>query len=629
MTPATGGFYNAGTVVNLTATAASGYQFSNWSGPVAAANSAATTVTMSAAETVTANFVSLTGITIQTNPAGLQFTVDGGAAQTAPQTLSLTQGSHTIAVATTQAGAAGTQYVFSAWSDGGAASHTITVTSSAATYTASFTTQYQLTTAASPAAGGTVTPATGGFYNAGTVVNLTATAASGYQFSSWSGSVAAANSAATTVTMSAAETVTANFVSLTGITIQTNPAGLQFTVDGGAVQTAPQTLNLTQGTHTIAVATTQAGAAGTQYVFSTWSDGGAASHTITVTSSAATYTASFTTQYQLTTSASPAAGGTVTPATGGFYNAGTVVNLTATAASGYQFSSWSGSVAAANSAATTVTMSAAETVTANFVSLTGITIQTNPAGLQFTVDGGAAQTAPQTLNLTQGTHTIAVATTQAGAAGTQYVFGTWSDGGAASHTITVTSSAATYTASFTTQYQLTTAASPAADGTVTPATGGFYNAGTVVNLTATAASGYQFSSWSGSVAAANSASTTVTMSAAETVTANFVSVDGHYHSDEPGGTAVHGGWGGRANGAADAQPDAGEPYHRGGDHAGGGGRYAVCVQHVERWRGGVAHHYGDRFGGDLHGQLHDAVSAHHGGFADGGRNGDTGHGRVL
>ena len=101
--------------------------------------------------------------------------------------------------------------------------------------------------------------------------------------------------------MSAAETVTANFVSLTGITIQTNPAGLQFTVDGGAVQTAPQTLNLTQGTHTIAVATTQAGAAGTQYVFSAWSDGGAASHTITVTGSAATYTASFTTQYQLTT----------------------------------------------------------------------------------------------------------------------------------------------------------------------------------------------------------------------------------------------------------------------------------------------------------------------------------------
>ncbi len=213
-------------VIKLGLDRLSGVYFDLNTPKVATANSAATTVTMGAAETVTANFVSLTGITIQTNPAGLQFTVDGGAAQTAPQTLSLTQGTHTIAVVTAQAGMAGTLYVFGAWSDGGAASHSMTVTSSAATYTASFTTQYQLTMAVSPAGSGTMTPATGGYYNAGTVVNLTATAASGYQFSSWSGSVAAANSAATTVTMSAAETVTANFASLTGITIQTNPTGL-------------------------------------------------------------------------------------------------------------------------------------------------------------------------------------------------------------------------------------------------------------------------------------------------------------------------------------------------------------------------------------------------------------------
>ena len=502
----------------------------------ASAGSASTTVTMSAAETVTANFVSLTGITIQTSPVGLQFTVDGGAAQTAPQTLNLTQGTHTIAVATTQAGPAGTpagtQYVFSAWSDGGAASHTITVGASAATYTASFTTQYQLTMAASPAAGGTVTPASGGFYAAGTPVAIGATAGSGYTFQNWTGSgVASAGSASTTVTLSAAETVTANFVSLTGITIQTSPVGLQFTVDGGAAQTAPQTLNLTQGTHTLAVAATQAGPAGTpagtQYAFSAWSDGGAASHTITVGASAASFTASFTTQYQLTLAASPAAGGTVTPASGGFYAAGTPVAIGATAGSGYTFQNWTGSgVASAGSASTTVTLSAAETVTANFVSLTGITIQTSPVGLQFTVDGGAAQTAPQTLNLTQGTHTLAVAATQAGPAGTpagtQYAFSAWSDGGAASHTITVGASAASYTASFTTQYQLTMAASPAAGGTVTPASGGFYAAGTPVAIGATAGSGYTFQNWTGSgVASAGSASTTVTMSAAETVTANF------------------------------------------------------------------------------------------------------------
>jgi len=42
-----------------------------------------------------------------------------------------------------------------------------------------------------------------------------------------------------------------------------------------------------------------------------------------------------------------------------------------------------------------------------------------------------------------------------------------------------------------------------------------------VNLTATANTGFAFSSWTGSVANANSASTTVTMSAPKSVTANF------------------------------------------------------------------------------------------------------------
>ncbi len=313
---------------------------------------------------------SLTAVTIQTSPTGLQFTVDGGAAQTAPQTLNLSQGGHTIAVATTQAGGAGTQYIFTSWSDGGQAAHSIIVGASPATYTASFQTQYQLTTAVSPLNGGAVTPASGAFYNSGSVVPVTATANSGYSFTSWTGPVASAGSASTTVTMSAPHTVTANFSLLTAITIQTSPVGLQFSLDG-TVYTAPQTLNLAPGPHTLAVATTQAGSPGTEYVFISWSDGGAASHTITVSGTAATYTASFKTQYQLALSASPAAGGTFTPASGGFYDSGSVVPITATANSGYSFTSWTGPVASAGSASTTVTMVAPETVTANFTAVTG------------------------------------------------------------------------------------------------------------------------------------------------------------------------------------------------------------------------------------------------------------------
>ena len=163
------------------------------------------------------------------------------------------------------------------------------------------------------------------------------------------------------------------------MTIQTIPAGLQFNVDNGPLQTAPQTMNLAAGPHTIAVASIQGNSAGTQYVFNSWSDGGAASHSINV-SGPTTYTASFQTQYQLTIAASPAAGGTVTPNSGIFYNSGTVVAISATAGSGYLFANWSGSVASTGSAFTSVTMIGPQTVTANFTSQPNVAIQTSPRG---------------------------------------------------------------------------------------------------------------------------------------------------------------------------------------------------------------------------------------------------------
>jgi probable HAF family extracellular repeat protein len=165
---------------------------------------------------------------------------------------------------------------------------------------------------------------------------------------------------------------------LTGITIQTSPEGLQFSIDSGVVQIAPQTVYLTRGTHTVTVTATQAGAAGTQYVFNTWSDSGAASHGITVGTSAATYTAAFKTQYQLTTAALPGSAGTVSPASGQFYDSGTSVTVTATPNPPYAFSSWSGAVTGTSNP-TSVTMNGPESVTASFV-------QTAPA-CQPTGDG--------------------------------------------------------------------------------------------------------------------------------------------------------------------------------------------------------------------------------------------------
>jgi hypothetical protein len=167
-------------------------------------------------------------VTVETSPAGLAFSVDG-TTYTSPQTQTWTVGSsHTIATTTPQTPSAGVQNTFSSWSDGGALSHSVTASGSATAYTALFSTQYLLTTAANPSNGGTVTPASGTYYAAGTSVNLTATANTGFAFSSWSGSVANANSASTTVTMSAPQSVTANFTpsgpTTTSLVSSTNPS---------------------------------------------------------------------------------------------------------------------------------------------------------------------------------------------------------------------------------------------------------------------------------------------------------------------------------------------------------------------------------------------------------------------
>ena len=158
---------------------------------------------------------------------------------------------------------------------------------------------------------------------------------------------------------------------------------------------------------------------------------------------------------------------------------------------------------------------------------TGNTVQvsvgTNPAGLSYSVDGTAYSSA-QILSWTIGTpHTLSTTAAQTPAAGTQDNFSNWSDGTATvSDTLTAAATTTSYTANFSTSYQLTTSVSPAAGGTVSPATGAYYAQGTAVPLTATPNATYAFGSWTGKVASPSSASTTITMNAPQSVTANFV-----------------------------------------------------------------------------------------------------------
>ena len=177
-------------------------------------------------------------------------------------------------------------------------------------------------------------------------------------------SITATDTVNSAITATASVTVSAP--TTVQVTVGTSPAGLSFSVDG-TPYTTPQTLTWTIGTmHTIATTTPQTPSAGVQNTFSSWSDGGAISHSVTAPGSTTTYTANFNTAYLLTTAANPSIGGTVAPPSGTYYAAGANVSLTATANPGYAFSGWTGNVANANSASTTVTMNAPQTVTANF-----------------------------------------------------------------------------------------------------------------------------------------------------------------------------------------------------------------------------------------------------------------------
>jgi len=122
------------------------------------------------------------------------------------------------------------------------------------------------------------------------------------------------------------------------------------------------------------------------------------------------------------------------------------------------------------------------------------TIASNPPGRTVLVDGQACVSSCTFQWPANSPHTVEM-DTQAGANGTQYRFGTWSDGGASLHTIYASSANATYVANFVTQYYLTT--SSTGGGTISPLSG-WWDSG-FVNVTAVPNPGYQLTGFSGSL----------------------------------------------------------------------------------------------------------------------------------
>jgi len=215
------------------------------------------------------------------------------------------------------------------------------------------------------------------------------------------------------------------------------------------------------------------------------------------------------TYYNVTTSAAPAAGGTVTG--GGSFASGATATLTATRAIGYVFSGWSGD-ASGTTSPVSVVVNANKNVVANFVatSYTLTTAATPVAG--GTVTGGGSYGAGATATVT--------AVPAAG-----YTFAGWSGASTATtaSTTIVMNANATVTANFkaitVVNYTLTSTANPVAGGTITGA--GTYVSGSTATVTATAAAGYSFIGWSGA-STATTPTTTVVMTDNLAVTANFI-----------------------------------------------------------------------------------------------------------
>ena len=309
---------------------------------------------MDSDKSVTANFKLVFNLTVSANPAVGGTVLPGG-------TASYISGAQVTVLAHSAS-----DYQFSSWSGDCSGSGPCTVIMDAdKSVTANFAKVFDLTVASSPANGGTVFPSGTTSYAENHQVTVTARPGYGYGFSGWDGDCS--GSGPCVVTMDDNKTVTANFIKQFVLTAVASPPA------GGEVS-PPGTTQHAEGTE---VTVTAAPAEG--YGFSGWS--GACSGTdacVVIMDGDKNVTANFFTRFTLTTMAEPSSGGTVSPEGTTSYDTSTQVTVTATPASGYNFSGWSGDCSGSGSCV--VTMDGDKSVTAKFTSTAAIAFHSSRDG---------------------------------------------------------------------------------------------------------------------------------------------------------------------------------------------------------------------------------------------------------
>jgi len=413
--------------------------------------------------------------------------------------------------------------------------------------TIEFTPIFLLTTFAS--VGGTVSPATG-WFAAGAHVQLNETPSSGFHFVSWLGAGSGATTTAQNslpnpvITPGGPVTETATFRPnpLPTYNVTVVPVGLP----------AGQTVMLTVGSENFAgvgnftvgpfyageypVSVAYAylnGSQSTRYVpTDISSDLGLSSDVLSVNANG-TLTVTYGTEYLLSVAATPAVGGTVSPAPGAYWEvAGTSVPLAATPAAGYQFVGWNGTATGVVlTPSTSVSMTNPWVVTAQFsvrpappvvsfsATITETGLPTNTGwGFSLGTFGAAGTNGTLTAlglngtyNLTIGTVTISpgVRWVPDVVPSTETIHANWS-----------------FTVNFTEQFLVTVVAG--AGGFATPAGGTWVAAGGQLSLLALPnGTGMTFSNWTGvgtGSYSGTSAAPTLTVNGPITEQASFVEV---------------------------------------------------------------------------------------------------------
>ncbi len=386
-----------------------------------------------------------------------------------------TEGSTCLLTATPNGG-----YTFTNWTENDSivsteAEYFFTVTSDR-TLVANFSlNSYEIVASASPEQGGTITGT--GPYTYGSTATLTATANTGYTFVNWTeeGEVVSTDAQYSFV-VTDDRTLVANFsLNSYEVSAYASPE------EGGTVNG--------MGVFSYGATATLTATASTGYTFVSWKENGLvvsvnATYTFTVTSERTLEAVFSINSYNITASANPTNGGTVSFE--GNYTYGSTFTVMASANTGYTFVNWTeGDEVVSTDAQYSFTVSSNRNLVANFsLNSYEITASANPQA------GG-------TINGT-GIHNHFETCTLTAVASQGYTFVNWTeDGNVVStnvvYSFTVTGER-TLVANFSlNSYEITATASPTEGGIITGA--GIYNHFETCTLTATANAGYAFVHW--------------------------------------------------------------------------------------------------------------------------------------